>query len=319
MVIARHPWTAFLTRRLAQFVAALFVLVTAVFGMVHAIPGDPVRNALGLHASASTIAAARHTAGLDQSLWAQYVHYLHGVATGKLGTSLIKGLPVRSMLTQLMPATVELAVSAFALALIVAVPVGMITGVATHNGRGRITHVLFAATSGLLSVIPDFLLGVGLVFVFAVSLKTLPVAGRAGLDSYILPVVSLGAGPAALLSRIVRVETQRVLDEDYMRTARAKRLPWRLMYLRHAFPNLLTATLTMSGLVLSSLLAGTVLVETVFAWPGVGAQLVQSVLAKDFPVVQGLGLFFGAAVLLINLAVDVLIAVIDPRSVIRER
>jgi peptide/nickel transport system permease protein len=307
-----------LLRRVAQFLVSVFVLLTAVFAMVHAIPGDPVRNALGSKAPPEVVAADRHRLGLDRSLWDQYVHYLHGLLSGNLGESLITGLPVRTLMVRLMPATIELAVAAFVVAVVVAIPLGMLIGVVARDGKARPAHLAFAAITGIFSSIPEFLLAVGLVFVFAVSLAVLPVAGRAGFESYLLPVISLAAGPAALLARIVRVETQRVLGEEYMRTARSKRLPARLLYARHALPNLLTAALTVSGLALSSLLAGTVLVETVFAWPGAGNQLVQSVLAKDYPVVQAMGLFFGGSVLLINLAVDVAVAAVDPRSLIKE-
>ncbi len=156
------------------------------------------------------------------------------------------------------------------------------------------------------------------MYVFAVSLGWAPVAGRGTPGSYVLPVVSLAVGPAAVLARIVRVETLGVLQADYMRTARAKRLPDRLLYLRHALPNALTATVTLAGLLLSGMVAGTVLVENVFAWPGLGSTIVQSILAKDYPVVQGVVLVYGLGVLLVNLAVDVALALLDPRSTIRE-
>jgi ABC-type dipeptide/oligopeptide/nickel transport system permease component len=313
-----HPWLAFLGRRLSRFVVSLFVLISAVFAMVHLTPGDPVRNALGLKADPSLLAARRHELGLDRSLPHQYLDYLHSLTTGHFGTSLISGLRVRDLMTRLMPATAELAIVAFVVAIGVAIPLGMAVAIATRDGKRHKLHIMFAAVTGMFSAIPDFLLGVGLVFLLAVSFKAFPVAGRDGPQSYVLPVAALAAGPAAILSRIVRVETQRVLREEYLRTARSKRLPARLLYLRHALPNLLTATLTVSGLVLAALLAGTVLVENVFAWPGLGQQLVQSVLAKDYPIVQAMALFFGAAVLLINLAVDIAIAVIDPRSTIRD-
>src|SRR5262249_45279316 len=158
----------------------------------------------------------------------------------------------------------------------------------------------FGAMTGVLLSVPDYVLSVLLVYLFAVTWHVFPVAGRSGPASYVLPVIALSAGPIAYLVRIVRAETQRVLAEESMLTARAKRLPDRLLYVRHALPNILTPTLTVSGLILSSLLAGTVLVETVFAWPGIGNELVQSVLATDFPVVQAVALFFGSAVLLIN-------------------
>jgi peptide/nickel transport system permease protein len=194
----------------------------------------------------------------------------------------------------------------------------MVIGVLTRDSRGRRAHLSFGSMTGVLLSVPDYVLSVLLVYLFAVSWHVFPVAGRSAADSYVLPVIALSAGPIAYLARIVRAETQRVLAEEYMLTARAKRLPARLIYLRHALPNILTATLTVSGLILSSLLAGTVLVENVFAWPGIGNELVQSVLATDFPVVQAVALFFGSAVLLINLGVDIAIAIVDPRSTIRE-
>jgi ABC-type dipeptide/oligopeptide/nickel transport system permease component len=317
-VLDGHPWLAFLGRRLTRFLVSVAILVTACFAMVHALPGDPVRDALGLKTPANVVAAERHKLGLDASLWHQYWHYVHNLFTLNLGTSLVSGTSVNSIMSQHLPATIVLALIAFAVALIVSIPVGMVIGVLTREHRGRRTHLGFGSMTGVLLSVPDYVLSVLLVYIFAVSWHVFPVAGRSGADSYVLPVIALSAGPIAYLARIVRAETQRVLAEEYMLTARAKRLPARLIYLRHALPNILTATLTVSGLILSSLLAGTVLVETVFAWPGIGNELVQSVLATDFPVVQAAALFFGSAVLLINLAVDIAIAVVDPRSTIRE-
>jgi len=175
---------------------------------------------------------------------------------------------------------------------------------------------MFAGTSVVLGSIPDFLIGVGLVYVFAVTLQWLPVAGNDTASAYLLPVVALALGTSAILARIVRVETLAVLDTDYIRTARAKRLPALRINLVHALPNAVTATLTVGGLLLSSLIAGTVLVENVFAWPGLGSTIVSSIVSKDYPVVQGIVLVYGVLVLVINTLVDVAIAVLDPRSTI---
>ena len=315
---AASRWPRFAVRRLTRLAVSLFLLVSAAFGMIHAIPGDPVRAALGLTAPQSLVNAERHALGLDRPLWQQYLSFLHGVVSGNLGTSITTRLPVATMIGQRLPATAELAGLAFLVVLAAAVPAGMGAAALTREGRHPRAELGFGAVTGVLGVIPDFLLGVGLVFVFAVSLKALPVAGQAGPASYVLPVVALAAGPAAVLARIVRAETLRVLGEDYLRTARMKRLPERLIYLRHTLPNVLTAALTLSGLLLATLLAGTVLVENIFAWPGLGTLLTQSVPAKDYPAVQALALVFGGGVLLINLIVDVLIAVADPRSTIGE-
>ncbi|MBO9523684.1 MAG: ABC transporter permease [Nocardioidaceae bacterium] len=294
------------------------VVVTASFAMVHALPGDPVRSALGLRASPETIAATRERLGLDDPLWKQYVDYVWHLLHLDLGTSLDSQTPVSELLGQLVPATVKLGLVAFVVCIAIALPLGMLIGIATRDGRGRGLHLGFGGSTGLALSMPDYLLAVGLVFVFAVTLDVLPVAGMSGHSSYVLPVTALVIGPIAHLARIVRAETQRVLAEDYIRTARAKRLPARVVYLRHALPNTLTPTLTVSGMILASMLAGTVLVENVFAWPGVGAELVHSVIVKDYPVVQAVALFFGSAVLLINLVVDIAIAVVDPRSTIKE-
>ncbi len=313
-----NAWVRFAIRRFTRLVVSLWVLMSASFLMIHLIPGDPVRAALGLTAPASLVNARRQELGLNDPLWLQYVHYLRGVFTGNLGTSMTTQLPVSDLIRERLPATVELAVFAFLLAIVIAVPVGVAMGVLTRNGRGRRGELAFTTFSVVLGTIPDFLLGVGFVYVFGVHLGWLPVAGRTGASSYVLPVLALAIGPAAVLARIMRVEMVAVLRADYVRTARAKRLPAPSIYLRHALPNALTSSITIGGLLLSGLVAGTVLVENVFAWPGLGSSIVQSILAKDYPVVQAIVLVYGTGVLLVNLAVDVALALLDPRSTIRE-
>jgi peptide/nickel transport system permease protein len=306
----------FALRRAARLLVSLWVLVTAAFFMIRAVPGDPVRAALGITAPPDLVAAKRAEFGLDDPLWKQYVHYLNNLVHGDLGTSFVTQLPVRQMVSQRLPATAELAVAAFVVAVLIAIPVGLAIAAATRRGRGRRTEVVFAGTSVVLGTIPDFFLGVGLVYIFGVSMHALPVAGRDGFTSFILPVVSLAIGPAAVLARIVRVEVLAVLETDYIRTARAKRIrPFRI-YLAHALPNAVTATLTIGGLLLGSLVAGTVLVENVFAWPGLGSTIVSSITAKDFPMVQATVLVYGVGVLLINTVVDIALAILDPRSAI---
>lgn len=313
-----HPWARFAVRRAGRLVVSLWVLVTASFLMIHLIPGDPVRAALGPTAPAELVAARRASLGLDDPLLLQYWNYLRGLLTGDLGTSLGSQLPVSDVIGQRLPATVELAVLAFVVALLLAVPIGVVMAVRTRGGRARGTELAFSASSVVVGAIPEFLLGVALVAVFGVQLGWLPVAGRSGVASYILPVLALAAAPVAILARIMRVEMLSVLQADYVRTARAKRLPARRIYLRHALPNALTATITLGGLLLSALVAGTVLVENVFAWPGLGSTIVQSILAKDYSMVQGIVLVYGTGVLVVNLLVDVLLALLDPRSTIRE-
>jgi peptide/nickel transport system permease protein len=297
---------------------SLWVLVTVSFLMIHLVPGDPVRAALGMTAPTELVEAKRQALGLDDPLLTQYVHYLGNLLHGDLGESITTQLPVSETITQRLPATASLAVLAFLFAIAVAVPLGVAVAVATRRGRRRRTELAFAGSSVVLGAIPDFLVGVALVALFAVGLGWFPVAGRSDASSYVLPVLALAIGPAAVLARIVRVEMLSVLETDYVRTARAKRLPARRIHLRHALPNAVTATLTLGGMLLASMIAGTVLVENVFAWPGLGSTIVQSIVTKDYPVVQGTVLVYGLGVLVINTLVDVALAVLDPRSTIGE-
>ncbi|MFN8622205.1 MAG: ABC transporter permease [Chloroflexota bacterium] len=316
--ILASPWTRFAAWRLGRLLVSLWVLVTAAFLMIHLIPGDPVRGALGLTAPQALVERTREALGLNDPLWTQYLDYLHGLLTGQLGVSMQSKLPVSSIIAQRLPPTLELAVLAFLVAVAVAVPLGVTMGVLTRRGRRRRTELGFTATSVVLGTVPDIIIGVVLVYVFAVQLDLVPVAGRSGPTSYLLPVIALSLGPAVILARIVRVEMVAVLEADFIRTARAKRLPAPVIHLGHALPNALTASLTLAGLLLSSLVAATVLVENVFAWPGLGGTIVSSIVNKDYPVAQAIVLVYGAFVLLVNLGVDVLLAILDPRSMIRQ-
>ncbi|HEY6496383.1 MAG TPA: ABC transporter permease [Trebonia sp.] len=316
--LGASPWLRFTVRRLGQLLVSALVLVTASFLIIHLVPGDPVRAALGLNASQQVVDARRAQLGLNNPLWLQYVDYLRNVLTGRFGTSITSGLPVSQVIGQRLPATLELAGYSFVVAIAVAIPVGLVLGVATRGGRRRGTELAFTSVSILLAAIPGFLLSVGLVYVFGVTLHWLPVAGQSGFSSYILPVASMAVGPAVVLARILRIEVLSALRADYVRTARAKRLTAGRIYLVHVLPNALTATLTICGLLLAAMIAGTVLVENVFAWPGLGSTIVASIIAKDYPVVQGIVLVYGTGVLLINLIVDVALALLDPRSTIRE-
>lgn len=312
------PWLRFAARRLGQLLVSALVLITASFLIIHLVPGDPVRAALGLDASQQLVDARRAALGLNNPLWLQYADYLRNLFTGRFGTSITSGLPVSEVISQRLPFTLELAGYSFVVAVVVAVPLGLALGVATRGGRRRGTELAFTSVSILLAAIPGFLLAVGLVYVFGVTLHWVPVAGESGFSSYLLPVASMAIGPAVVLARILRLEVIAALRADYVRTARAKRLPgWRI-YLLHVLPNALTATLTICGLLLAALIAGTVLVENVFAWPGLGSEIVSSIIAKDYPVVQAIVLVYGTGVLLINLIVDVALALLDPRSTIRE-
>lgn len=314
-----HPLLAFVVRRLTRTIVSLWVLMTLSFAMIHLIPGDPVRAALGPLASQSLVNQRRAELGLNQPIYEQYWHYVTGLVTGDLGTSIVSDLPVSQIIAERLPNSAEIAGVAFLVIMLLAVPFGMAAAVLTRDGRGPRTEVVFTTSTGLLATIPEFVLGVGLVYVFAVTLHWFPVAGKSGLSSYVLPIAALSIGSIAALSRIVRAETLAVLGTDYIRTARSKRLPARLLYLRHVLPNMLTATLTLGGLLLSGLVGGTVLVENVFAWPGIGTTVVDSVTSQDFSLAQAIMVLLGATVLVINLVVDLLLAALDPRSTIRQQ
>ncbi|MGI5490165.1 ABC transporter permease [Microtetraspora malaysiensis] len=313
-----NPWATFLPRRLGRLIVSVWVLISAAFVMIHLVPGDPVRAAMGLTASPEVVAARRQALGLNDPLPKQYADYLYHVFTGDFGASIVSGLPVSQVIAQRLPASLLIAMPAFLVLMVLAVPLGVVMAVLTRGGRRGGLHLGYTGVSVILGAIPDFILAVALVSVFAVRLGWFPVAGRDGVSSFVLPVLTLSLGGAAVLSRVVRSETLSVLDNDFVRTARAKRLPAPLMYLRHALPNALTATLTIGGMLLAGLAAGTVLVENVFQWPGLGTVLVQSIQQKDYPMVQALVLVYGGLTLVVNLCVDVLLAVIDPRSTVKE-
>lgn len=313
---ALHPRLAFLRRRATRLVVSLAVLITLAFLMIHLIPGDPVRTALGPKAPAALVRRRRHDLWLDRSIPAQFGHYVSRLFHGDLGTSITSNLPVSDTIANRLPSTAELAGIAFLVIMLIAVPVGMVAAVLTRDGRRRGVDLGFTTGTGLLATVPEFLLGVGLVVLFGVTLRWFPVAGKSGPESYVLPVAALSLGSSAALARIVRAETLAALGEDYVRTARSKQLPARLLYLRHVLPNMLTGTLTLGGMLLAGLIGGTVLVENVFAWPGIGTIVVNSVVTEDYPVAQAIVIVLGATVLVINAAVDLILGMLDPRSTI---
>lgn len=314
-----YPLTGFVLRRTARMLVSMAVLLTLSFAMIHLIPGDPVRAALGPRAPLSLIRERTAQLGLNLPLAQQFVNYVHGLFTGHLGTSIVSNLPVSQIIAARLPNSARLAGIAFVVIMGISVPAGMLAAILTRDGRGRKTEFAFTSSTGFFATIPEFVLGVGLVYLFAVTLHWFPVAGQDGVSSYVLPVAALSIGSIAALARIVRAETLDVLGEDYMRTVRSKRLPARLEYLRHVLPNMLTSALTLGGLLLSGLVGGTVLVENVFAWPGVGTEVTQSVASQDYPLAQAIMVLLGATVLVVNLGVDLLLGVLDPRSTIREQ
>ncbi|NRI65405.1 peptide ABC transporter permease [Rhodococcus sp. ACPA4] len=313
-----NSWPAYLLRRFGTFVISLWALVTAAFLMLQLIPGDPVRLALGMNAPVELVESTRSALGYDLPLWQQYFRFIGGLLTGDPGDSITLRTPVLEVIGSRLPATLELAVLTVITVLVLAIPIGLAFAALTRGGRRRGVEIGYTATSGALAVVPEFMFGTALVYLFAVTFPILPVAGRGGIETYILPVAAMSIGATASMSRIVRAEALGVLDMDYIRTARAKRMPMARLYFRHAMPNLLTSTLTLAGLLLGGLIAGTVLVESIFAWPGMGLALVKSITEKDYPLAQTLVVVYGSIVLLVNFIVDVVLALIDPRSTIRE-
>ena len=311
---ARRLTPSVLARHLLRLAVSLAVLMVASFAMIHLIPGDPLRQMLGPTAPKALVDARRAELGLNDSLPAQFGHYVQHVFSGDLGTSFFSSQPVSDIIAQGLPNTLALAVLATLVALATAIPLGMWSAVRTHQGRRRRTETAFTMLTGTAVAIPEYLYGLALLLVFALGLGLLPPAGLTGPASYVLPVTALAIAPAAMIARLARVETLRELDTDYMRLAHAKRLPaWRL-YAVHLLPNTLTATLTMGGLLLGGLITGSVLVENVFAWPGLGQRTVEAITQKDYPVAQAMILVYGALVLFINFLIDVLLALLDPKS-----
>lgn len=308
------PWVRSLPWRLLRLVISLVAVLTLTFLMIQLIPGDPVRLALGPDAPASLVEERRALLGLDQPFWLQYLTYWTNTLTGDFGVSLLTQQPVGLLIQARIANTAVIVLIALVSTMVIAIFGGLLFGIATHRGRRPWLRFGFNLGTGAASAIPDFLLAVGLVWLFAVTLKVLPVAGSSQPGWFILPTLAITLGSAATMMRVVRSATDVVLDQDYMLTARAKRLPWRRLYLRHALPNLLTAALTLGGLQLGVIVTGSIVVENVFAIPGLGTALVQALITRDYPVVQITMLIFAGAVLLLNLVVDILLGVIDPRT-----
>jgi peptide/nickel transport system permease protein len=299
---------------LARFVISLWALVTLTFLMVQLVPGDPVRGALGMSATQEDVQRLRGQLHLNDPLPAQYWHYVTSTSSGDLGESIIRQVPVSQIVDAGLWNTVSLVLAAFLVVVVVAIPLGSLGAAASRWRRGRAVDAAFTGATTIGASLPEMVLGVGLVYVFAVSNPWLPIAGNSGLESYVLPAVSLSVVPALTLARVLRSEGRAVLSREYIRTALAKRLSGPRLHVRHVLPNVMPAGLTVGALLLGGMLAGTVLIETVYSWPGLGTTFVQGIQDKDYPVVQGIALLYGSMVLLLNLGIDLLLAVIDPRT-----
>lgn len=298
-----------LFRRLLLALPALWLVLTLVFLLIHVVPGDPAEQMLGEGAAPGEIAELRHGLGLDQPLHVQYGRYLGQLAQGDLGQSFRFRAPVRKILFERYPATLALAFCALLVCAAIAIPAGIL---AAHR-RGQATDRAVGVFTLLGLAVPNFALGPLLILLFSVVLGLLPISGRSGPGSYILPAATLGAALAAILTRMVRGAMLEELSSDYVRTARAKGLSESAVLFRHAFRNALIPVITILGLQFGTLLAGAIVTETIFAWPGIGRLTVQAISARDYPLLQGSILLISVTYVLVNLLTDVLYAVVDPR------
>ena len=295
----------------------LWVIVTLVFLLIHLVPGDPVAQMLGEGASTTDLSALRHAYGLDASLPVQYGRYLRGLVHGDLGTSLRSHDPVLRLIAQRFPYTLLLSVCALVLALLLSIPGGVLA--ALHRGRRMDRAIGVASLFGLS--FPNFALGPILIILFSIRLGWLPVSGAGvgplfSMDTLlhlVLPAVTLGLSLAAILTRMVRTSMLEELGQDYIRTARAKGLTEREVLYRHALRNALVPVLTVVGLQFGSLLAGAIVTETIFSWPGLGRLTITSISNRDYAVVQGCTLVIGLTYLLANLMTDLAYRWANPR------
>lgn len=299
----------YISVRILLALPALWMIVTMVFLLAHIVPGDPVQQMLGEGARAEDLQQLRHSLGLDQPILVQYEHYLVGVVHGNLGESFRFQQPVSHVVLSHFPATLELSVVALLVCVAIGIPAGML---AAERRATPTDHAVGLFTLFGLSV-PNFALGPVLILIFSVIIGWLPVSGRGGILHLLLPAVTLGAALAAILTRMVRTAVIEELSSDYVRTARAKGLAEPAVLFRHAFRNALIPILTILGLQFGTLLAGTVVTETIFSWPGIGHLAVQAIYARDYPLLQGCILLIAVCYVAVNLLTDLIYAVVDPR------
>ncbi|HEY6127366.1 MAG TPA: ABC transporter permease [Candidatus Acidoferrum sp.] len=298
-----------LFKRFLLTLPALWLVLTLVFLMIHVVPGDPVEQMLGEGAAPGAAAQLRHSLGLDQPLGSQYAHYLAGLFHGDLGQSFKFQAPVRQIIFERYPATLQLAFLALVVCAAIAIPAGVL---AAHR-RGQAPDRLVGVFTLFGLAIPNFALGPLLILLFSIEIGIMPVSGRNGIGSYVLPAATLGAALAAILTRMVRGAMLEELSADYIRTARAKGLSTAAVLFKHGLRNALIPIITILGLQFGTLLAGTIVTETIFSWPGIGRLTVQAISARDYPLLQGCILTISLSYVLVNLLTDAIYSVIDPR------
>jgi peptide/nickel transport system permease protein len=299
----------YVIRRLLLAVPVLLGVATLVFSLIHLVPGDPAQAMLGDGAAPQDVAELRKSLGLEEPLFTQYVTFLRHAVTGDLGKSFRTGQPVTTMIAERIPATAELAIAAMLVAIILAIPLGVVAAVwkGTAIDYGAMTFALAGVS------IPNFWLGPLLAIVFAVELGWLPVSGRGTLAHLVLPSLSLGLALAAILARMTRASLLDELNELYVRAARARGVSRAASITSHALRNSFVPLLTIIALQFGAVLTGAVITETIFAWPGIGRLLIQSIGFRDYPMVQGCILLIAVTYVSVNLLTDLMYGVLDPR------
>jgi peptide/nickel transport system permease protein len=312
-----HPMARFMVRRVGYSLVVLIGVLVVVFALVHLVPGDPVRIALGTRYTPQAYDALRSASGLDRPIVEQFLGYVASAARGDLGVSFRNGDPVAGILFERLPATVSLALVGIVIALSIALPAGIWSALR----EGRVSDVIVRVTSQFGVSVPDFWMGILLIALFSTTLGWLPTSGYRPLFSdpagwlshNLLPGLTVGLVAGAILTRYVRSAVLDVAAMGYVRTARSKGLSPAVVTFRHTVRNALVPILTITGIQLATILGGVIVVEVVFAWPGLGRLVYNAVAARDYPVIQGAVLLIAVLFLLINLMVDLLYAVIDPR------
>ena len=317
MRIAPAQMLRFLGLRLLSSAVVLLGVLIVVFALVHLVPGDPVRLALGTRYTPEAYEALRSASGLDRSVPEQFFSYLAHAVTGDLGVSFRNGQPVTTTLLQRLPATISLALVGLAVALVISVPAGVYSALR----EGRMSDVIVRLTSQFGVSVPDFWLGLLLISLFSVTLGLLPASGYvafaedpAGWARQVtLPGLTVGLVAGAIMTRYIRAAVIDVASSGYIRTAVSKGLPRRVVVSRHIVRGALVPVLTIAGIQLATILGGVIVVEVVFAWPGLGRLVYDAVAARDYPLIQGAVLLVAVMFIVVNLIVDVLYAAVDPR------
>lgn len=299
----------FIGKRILMLIPVLLGVSLIVFTLMQLTPGDPAQIILGPQASEEDIANLHEEMGLNDPMVVQFGRFLVGVVTLDFGTSLKDGMPVLDKLLEALPYTAQLTFAAILIAVLIGIPVGIISATKQYSIFDRISTVL--AMAGFST--PNFWLSIMLILVFSVNLRWLPVSGSGDLLHLVLPAIALGTQSAAIITRMTRSSMLEVLNQDYIRTARAKGLGNRAVVLKHALKNALIPIITVIGLQVGLMFGGAILTETVFAWPGIGRLMIDSIRAKDTPVVQGGVIFTASIFVFVNLIVDILYAYVDPR------